>query len=222
MPLFPHLAGGIDRLARHSRLGIRLDRIFNDKQQVNLKVATAADENGVDTIVRPGLVNHWNKLQTEQAQPKLRIQPGDRITAVNHSSEYKNMLEQLGKAPRLTLSIERDREHGVLTPLPNLSSAHQKHPASQIDGLASRQRSLPSLPPMKCDKHKLSISECSTRESTPRKAFIGGYSAHACVAPKMCNECSSWECTSRRVSSAKMSRGTRSSVDLKSVYQLDA
>merc|ERR1711871_1551369 len=109
-------------------------------------VATAADENGVDTIVRPGLVNHWNKLQTEQAQPKLRIQPGDRITAVKHSSEYKNMLEQLGKAPRLTLSIERDREHGVLTPVPNLSSAHQKHPVSQIDGLASRQRSLPSLP----------------------------------------------------------------------------
>lgn len=144
------------RLARHNRLGVRLDFVSDDKQQCKLEVLTAGDET---EAVRPGVVDNWNKLRTEQAQPKLRIIPGDKITAVNHSSE--RMLEQIDTASHMTLSIERDRP-GILIPLPSLPSISQSRHRS------SSRPSLPRLPSMNCDKRKLSLSECSTRESTPR------------------------------------------------------
>jgi len=157
----------------HDRLGVQLNRVSDDK----LEITSAADENDV---VRPGLVAQWNKLQDKldkHQQSKLRIKPGDRITAVNHSPDYMGMLEQLDQAPRVTLSIERDRV-GVLTPIANLSAASQSRPPKLTDGLSSRRPSeltmLPPLPSVKCDNCRSgcsmpSISEGSTREPTPRK-----------------------------------------------------
>lgn len=155
------------------RLGVKLNRIDDDK----LEIATAADENDV---VRPGLVAEWNKQQAKHAHQRLRIRPGDRITAINHSPDYISMLEELDQAPHVTLSIERDRP-GVLLPgfrPGGLSLTSQSRPSEKSDGLSSRRPLLPPLPPVKCEKpgaRRPSISESSTREPTPRTMIEGKY-----------------------------------------------
>jgi len=155
----------------HSRLGVQLNRVSDGK----LQIATSADEND---IVRPGLVAEWNKLQDKHLQSK-RIQQGDRIAAVNHSPDYFRMMEELDQAPRITLTIERDRP-GVWMPMANLSATSQSWRPKSIDGLSSRGPMLPPLPPMKCEKQHgfgsgtSSISEGSTREPSPRKVSSFG------------------------------------------------
>lgn len=161
------------------RLGVQLQRISNDK----LVVASAADENDV---VRPGCVAEWNKLHNvmDHLEAKLRIQPGDRITAVNHSPDYISMLEEIDQAPRIVLSIERDRP-GVLAPVPSHSTSRHVDscksqdlpilPQQPVEEVHIRRSLLPPLPPVKTQfgSRRPSISEGSTREPTPRKVPSG-------------------------------------------------
>jgi len=146
------------------RLGVRLQRVSDGK----LEVITGPDENDV---ARPGCVAEWNKLHADYSQTKLRIRPGDRITAVNHSPDYMSMLEEIDQAPRMTLSIERDRP-GVMQPAQPVSESKVQTVKKIEEGLASRRPLLPPISPIKTGTRRPSfnsISEGSTREPTPRK-----------------------------------------------------
>lgn len=185
------------RSARHNVLGVRLDKVADDvTQQLKLEVKSAAGQNWSQVesdVVRTGLVAQFNKLQS--AQDKLHIQPGDKITAVNHSSDCANMLEQLHPKPndealKVTLSIERDRP-GVLVPQLPSPLARPSRPLSGpakllLDGRSKRRPSLPVLP-TKCEDHKQSLSECSTRCSSSRCS----------LAISECSTRSSSRCSSR-------------------------
>lgn len=162
---------------KQSRLGVRLRRVSDGK----LEVVTAGDENDA---VRPGCIAEWNKLHANRSQTKLRIIPGDRITAVNHSLDYISMLEELDQASHMTLSIERD-EPGVLTPMPDrfeqktqpVKKLKEEDLARQRLEASRKRQLLPPLPHIKTGSRKPSItsigegsmSEGSTREPTPRK-----------------------------------------------------
>eukprot|EP00746_Dinoflagellata_sp_MGD_P138519 gnl/MRDRNA2_/MRDRNA2_72159_c0_seq2.p1 gnl/MRDRNA2_/MRDRNA2_72159_c0~~gnl/MRDRNA2_/MRDRNA2_72159_c0_seq2.p1 ORF type:complete len:236 (+),score=7.60 gnl/MRDRNA2_/MRDRNA2_72159_c0_seq2:187-894(+) len=162
------------RSARHNVLGVRLDKITDDfTQQVKLKVVPAVgqDWSQVESdVVRPGMVAQWNKLQN--GQDELRIQAGDNITAVNHSSHSANMLEQLRpksnqETAHVTLSIERDRPGVLLPQLPSPLARPSRPLSRPAKSLPSkRQTALPPVLPMTCEKRKPSISECSTRSSS--------------------------------------------------------
>merc|ERR1719387_3022363 len=169
----------------NNRLGVQLRRISDN----SLEIASPALD---DNKAFPSMIADWNRSNERRKEEVDRcIMPGDRITAVNDSLDYLEMLSELVYAPNMTLNMQREVP-GVLKPRkmsnhradspgspasparPNQDTANL--PKSQFtragaSALAAR-RGIPSLPPLpdggvSGKSLKPSSSEASTREPTP-------------------------------------------------------
>merc|ERR1712187_113992 len=59
---------------------------------------------------RPSMVEEWNQKR-KRLNPELRIDPGDRIVAINGATDCDRIAEKIASSPRMTIKVEKDEPH---------------------------------------------------------------------------------------------------------------